>query len=319
MPDPKLILLLSESWTMTDPRDLRGLVDLAVVAETAGIDGVMIGEHITMGPSAAVYGVPANPRDWLGPGMQRPDYPHPSGLHLLSAMAAVTSRLRLVAAAVLSPLRHPLVLGKELATLDLVSNGRLVFLPTVSWQEEEYTALGVSFRHRGKILDEQLEVWQRAWRDEVVTFHGEHYDFTDMRFEPKAWRPTGPTLWVGTIELHPAALRRVVRYGSGYFPGLPPSPDDLDQLRAAMEQAGRRFDELELTAFLGFGTGFPDATSTKPLVPVLDEARTLMAQGITTLVIKPAQYIDERDQLGDFCRDALTGLRERAQEVGVGG
>jgi len=86
-----------------------------------------------------------------------------------------------------------------------------------------------------------------------------------------------------------------------------------------MEQAGRRFDELELTAFLGIDTGFADATSTKPLVPVLDGARKLMAQGITTLVIKPAQYIDERDQLGDFCRDALTGLRERAQEVGVGG
>jgi len=319
MPDPKLMLLLSESWTMTDPRDLRGLVDLAVVAEAAGIDGIMIGEHVVMGPNAGVNGIPENPRDWLGEGNHVPSQPHPNGLHLLGAMAAVTSRLRLLAAAVLSAFRHPLVLGKELATVDLVSEGRLVFLPAVSWQEEEYAAQGVPFDQRGRILDEQLEVWQRAWRDEVVTFHGEHYDFADVRFEPKPWRPGGPTLWIGGLRLHPAALRRLVRYGSGWFPILRPSEDDLARLRAAMEQVGRRFEELELATLLGLDTRFPDATSTKPLAPTLDGARKSLARGITTFVIKPSQYIDDRDQLGDFCRDALTGLGGRAREVGLTG
>ena len=317
MPNPKLMLLMSENWTMTDPRDLRGLVDLAVVAEAAGIDGIMIGEHIAMGPSAGINGAPENPRDWLGEGNQPPDYPHPNGLHLLSAMAAVTSRVRLAAAAVISPFRHPLVLGKELATLDLVSEGRLIYMPSVSWQEEEYAAQGVPFHQRGKILDEQLEVWHRAWRDEIVTFHGEHYDFADMRFEPKPWRPSGPTLWIGGFTLHPAALRRIVRYGAGYFPGLPLSQDDLARLRAAMEQAGRRFEELELTMVLGADTQFVDAISTKPLAPALDAVRMGMTRGVTTFVIKPSQYIDDRDQLGDFCRDALTGLSERSREVGA--
>jgi alkanesulfonate monooxygenase SsuD/methylene tetrahydromethanopterin reductase-like flavin-dependent oxidoreductase (luciferase family) len=90
---------------MTDPRDLRGLVELAVVAEAGGIDGIMIGEHIVMGPNAGVNGVPDNPREWLAAGNHVPGDPYPSALHLLSAMAAVTSRVRLLAAGVSSPSR----------------------------------------------------------------------------------------------------------------------------------------------------------------------------------------------------------------------
>src|SRR5690606_11578448 len=137
----RLYAILSENWTMTDPRDLRGFVDHATVLEDAGFTGVMLGEHVTMGPHSDHLGAPENPRDWLKSGNQPPDYPHPSGLHVLSAMAAVTSRLQLLAGAVLAPLRHPLALAKDLSTLDLISRGRLTFIPGVSWQREEYEAL----------------------------------------------------------------------------------------------------------------------------------------------------------------------------------
>jgi len=318
MPDPKLMVLLSENWTMTDPRDLRGLVDLAVVAEDAGVDGVMIGEHVVLGPNAAINGTPANPRDWLGVANHPPGTPHPNGMHLLSAIAAVTSRVRLGAVAVLSPLRHPLVLGKELATLDLISRGRLVYLPAVGWQREEYEAIGAPFQQRGKILDEQLEVWERAWRDEPVSHHGKHFNFESISFEPKPWRPTGPELWIGGMGLHPAALRRIVRYGKGYLPLGPLSPDDLAHLREAMEANGRSLEELELVGGIGMASPFPDAVGTKELASALDETRNPMVDGFSTFVIKPSQYIDDRDQLGDLCRDALVGLRERALDVGVG-
>jgi len=316
MRDPKLMLLLSEAWTMTDARDLRGLVDLAVVAEQAGVDGIMIGEHVAMGPNAGVNGIPANPRDWLGEGTHDPRAPHPNGLHLLSSIAAVTTRVRLLAGAVLSPFRHPLVLGKELVTLDLVSRGRLIFLPSVSWQQEEYAAQGVPFHQRGRILDEQFGVWEHAWRDETVSYHGEHYDFDGIHFEPKAWRPSGPTLWIGGMTLHAAALRRVVSYASGYFPVLPPSEADLVRLRSGMEAEGRSFDELELAMFVGIDTPFPDDTSTKPLGPALDGAAEHMSRGISTFVLKPSQYIDDAGQLGDLCRETIAGLRERAEGLG---
>src|SRR6478609_6439594 len=115
MTPPKLILILSENWTLVPPSD--------------------------------------------------PRTPWPSSLLLLAAVAVATERIRLVAGAVIPPLRHPLLLAKELATLDLLSEGRLVVQPTVSWHRDEYEALGVPYEERGARLDEHLAAWRRAWSE----------------------------------------------------------------------------------------------------------------------------------------------------------
>ena len=101
----------------------------------------MLSEHVVLSPGADADGLMANPRDYALPGNQDPATPWPSSGRLLSAIAAATTRLR--AAAIIAPLRHPLLLAKELATLDLLSEGRLVVQPIVSWHEPEYEALGV--------------------------------------------------------------------------------------------------------------------------------------------------------------------------------
>lgn len=300
-----MYLILSETWTMTDPRDLRGLVDHAVVAEQAGFHGVMIGEHVVHGPNAAIDGAPTNPRDWLRAGNQPPAYPHPSGLHLLSAIASVTSRLRLMAAAVLSPLRHPLLLAKELATVDLVSRGRLIVLPGVSWQREEYEALGVQFDQRGRILDEQLEIWEALWRDgSPISHHGEHFDFTDIYVEPQPYRAGGPELWIGGRSFKPWTLRRAVRHAQGLFPILPLTTDDLAEVDAAMRAAGRDPASLEIGTIL-FGPPFKGADDLLDLDEALAPVGTMLAQGFTTFVLKPSQYIDDAALLGDLCRDVM--------------
>ena len=149
---------------MTSPRDLRALVRMAAEAEDAGVDGVMLSEHIVLGASAGAGGRPENPRDYAAPGNQAPDTPWPDSIVLMSAIAAVTTRLRLIGAAIIAPLRHPVLLAHQLATLeddldddghallahqlatlDLLCEGRLVVQPTVSWHREEYAALGVPF------------------------------------------------------------------------------------------------------------------------------------------------------------------------------
>src|SRR6266581_2767534 len=112
---PRLLLILTENWTMRPPPDVGDLVAFAVEAEQAGIDGVMVSEHIVLGPSANAAGLPANPRDYALPGNQDPGTPWPSPVVLLGAIAAATQRLRLVAGAIISPLRHPLALAKDLA------------------------------------------------------------------------------------------------------------------------------------------------------------------------------------------------------------
>lgn len=308
----KLNLVLHEIWTMTDPRDLRRLVDLARVAEEAGISGVQVGEHVTLHANACYLGPPENPRDFLKAGNQPPEFPHPSNLPLLSAMAAVTTNLRLIAAAVLSTLRPPLLLAKEFATVDLISKGRLVITPTVSWHREESEALGVDFTKRGKMLDEQLEIWQRLWtRGSPVSYDGQFYKFSDMYVEPSPYRPGGPVLWTGGKFFSPYMLRRVVRYSQGLYPIFPPSAEQMDELASAMGAAGRDISELELAAVLR-GPEFTDATGLLDLDAAIASAPELMEKGFTTFFIKPSMFIDDVDQLGDFCRTALRKLDQAA-------
>jgi probable F420-dependent oxidoreductase len=300
---PKLILILSENWTLTPPRDLRALVRFAVDAEDAGFDGVMVSEHVILGPGADSEGIPPNPRDYALVGNQDPATPWPSSIVLLSAVAAATTRLRLAASAIIAPLRHPLLLAKELATLDLVSEGRLVIQPTVSWHEPEYEALGVPWRSRGELLDEHLAAWAVLWRETPASFKGRHYRFRDVYLEPKPYRPEGPTLWFGGSSLHPRLLRRVVRYGAGFNPLGAPTPEELERLRAALAEAGRDPNELELVG--GTRGRFSDADSVANLDDALAEIPAQLERGFTTICIKPSQFTDDASEVGPLCREIV--------------
>jgi probable F420-dependent oxidoreductase len=300
---PKLVLVLSENWTLTPPRDLRALVRMAVEAEDAGFDAVMVSEHIVLGHGADADGLMANPREYALPGNQDPRTPWPSSVVLLSAIAAATSRLRLVAGAVIPPLRHPLLLARELGTLDLLAEGRLVVQPTVSWHEPEYEALGVPFRTRGARLDEHLAAWALLWRETPATFEGRYYGFRDAYFEPKACRPEGPRLWFGGSSLHERLLRRLVTYGSGFHPLGQPTAEELARLRTAMAEAGRDAAELEWVG--GVRGTYPDATSVAPLEPALEQIPRQLERGFTSICIKPSQFLDDRSGHAAWCRDVV--------------
>jgi probable F420-dependent oxidoreductase len=311
---PKLVLVLSENWTLTPPRDLRALVEMAVVAEEAGFDAVMVSEHVVLGPSAGANGVMGNPRDYAMPGNQDPAMPWPSSLVLLSAIAAATTRLRLAACAIIAPLRHPLLLARELGTLDILSEGRLVVQPTVSWHRDEYEALGVPFEQRGALLDEHLAAWERLWRDTPASFHGEHYAFEDVYLEPKAWRPDGPRLWLGGEAVHPRLLRRIVRYAHGFHPLGQPSEDDLRLLRDGLAAAGRDLSELELVG--GMRAAFPDDASPSPLEPAIASIPAMAARGFGTFCIKPSQFVDDIARYPAWCREVVARVADAMPRVG---
>ena len=306
----KLVLVLSENWTLTPPRDLRALVEMAVVAEEAGFDAAMVSEHIVLGPSAGADGVMGNPRDYAMPGNQDPAMPWPSSLVLLSAVAAATARMRLAACAIIAPLRHPLLLARELGTLDILSEGRLVVQPTVSWHEEEYRALGIDFRQRGALLDEQLAAWKAVWAGSPASFHGEHYSFDDVYLEPKAWRPDGPRIWLGGQSVHPRLLRRIVRYAHGFHPLGQPSVEDLQKLAAGMAEAGRNVAELELVG--GMRAVFPDDASPSSLEPALASLPAQIARGFGTFCIKPSQFVDDIARYPAWCREVVERVAEIA-------
>ena len=293
---------------MTPARDLAALVRMAQEAEDAGFDAVMVSEHIVLGPGADAAGVPANPREYALPGNQDPATPWPHSLVLLAAVAARTTSLRLAASAVIAPLRHPLVLAKELATLDLLSEGRLVVQPTVSWHRPEYEALGVPWDARGALLDEHLAAWEVLWRATPASFEGRYYRFRDVYFEPKPHRSDGPALWFGGSSLHPRLLRRLVRYGHGFNPLGAVADADLDELRGALSAAGRDFAELELIG--GTRGTFPDVRSVAPLEPALEGIPEQVERGFTTICIKPSQFLDDTSALGGWCREVVRRVDE---------
>jgi len=300
---PRLLLVLSENYTMRPRPDVRDLVTFAVEAERAGIDGVMISEHIVLGPSADAAGRPANPREYALPGNQDPATPWPSPLVLLGGIAAATERIRLVAGAIISPLRHPLALAKDLATLDRLSRGRLIVLPTVSWHRDEYDALGVPFDRRGRVLDEQLEIWSRAWSGSPVSYEGRYYRFGDVWVEPQPFRPGGPELWFGGSSVHARLVERIVRYGSGFNPLGQPDAAGLARLASALASAGRSPAEVEYVG--GIRGRFAGPGELADLDLALAQIPAQLARGFTTICVKPSQFIDETARIGDFCRELV--------------
>lgn len=296
---PRLLMILTENHTMLDPRDMRGLVRLAQVAEETGFDAVMVSEQTMLSGDAASNGLMNNPRMYAAIGNQDPRTPWPSSVATLAAVAAATQRVRIVAGAIIPPLRHPLLLAKDLATIDLLSEGRLVVQPTVSWQRSEYDAHHVPFHRRGAILDEHLAAMSALWADSPAEFHGEFFEFRDVYSEPKPWRPGGPVMWFGGERMHPALVRRMTRYGSGFHPFGVPTDEDLALLAEGMSAAGRDISDLELIG--GTRATFDGPDSVADVERAMADIPEQIARGYTTFCMKPSQYTDDPGEVRDIC------------------
>ncbi len=302
------MLILTENHTLVPPGDLRGLVDLAVIAERAGFDAVMLSDHVCLGPEAGARGRPANPREYAAPGNQDPATEWPSPIVMASAIAAATSTVRIALAALITPLRNPVVLAKDLATLDRRSTGRLVVQPTVSWSRDEYAAVGVPFEQRGRILDDGLAAMQALWRSTPASHYGEFFEFTDVFCEPSPMRPDGPTLWFGGQHMHTALVDRLVGHGSGFHPFGTPSAEDIAHLTVAMSSAGRSISELEMIG--GTRATFGGTNDVADLDEAMSDLEAQVAQGFTTFCMKPSQHTDDVDEVEQLCRRMVRRLIE---------
>ena len=290
----RALMVLSENWTLQPEPSVADLVELAVVAEAVGVDGVMMSDHVVLGPSSGANGLPFNMRDYAYPGNQDPDSPWPSPYMVLAGIASRTTTLRLVVGALIAPLRNPLVSAKDLATLDQLSKGRLVVLPTVSWHEEEFAAVGVPFTKRGGIMDEQLAIWQRAWSEGPVN------------------RPGGPVLWFGGSSLHGAVIRRLVAYGQGFNPLGQPLAEELDELRNGLSDAGRSIDEIEMVGGLRGVFETPDSVAS--LDDAIDALEAQVASGYTTFCFKPSMYTDDLAEVPIIARRVVEALNKLSDQ-----
>jgi probable F420-dependent oxidoreductase len=160
---------------------------------------------------------------------------------VLAAFAARTKRLLLGSAVLLLPLRHPTVLAKEVASLDIISNGRIILGVGVGGEfAREFVACGVPLDERGPRTNEAIQVMRRLWNESHVNHEGRFFHLEDATMEPKPVQRPGPPIWIaGRSE---AAMKRAARLGDAYFPYLF-SPEryreSLAKVRAFAEAEGR--------------------------------------------------------------------------------
>lgn len=213
-------------------------------AEAAGFDSLWTVEHVAV----PVGYESAYPYDRSGkmPGGEKVDLPDP--LVWLSYVAACTSRISLGTGILILPQRNPIVVAKEIATLDLLSEGRVLLGVGVGWLAEEFAALGVPFEGRGRRTDEYIDVLRALWSEREATHHGELVDFDRLVSRPKPVRGSVPIIVGGHTD---AAAKRAGRLGDGFFPGrgrIERLRSLIGLMRETAEQSGRDPASIEVTA-----------------------------------------------------------------------
>jgi probable F420-dependent oxidoreductase len=228
------------------PEALEALVQRA---EALGFDSVVIADHIVF--PVEIHSKYPYTVSGAFPG-------HGDALDQLALMAFVaakTTTLRLITSVMILPHRNPVVTAKFLATVDVLSQGRVTVGVGVGWLREEFEALQApDFDRRGAASNEYIEIFKTLWTQDPATFAGEFYQFKAIRCLPHPVQKPHPPIWIGGHSR--AALRRVARYGDGWHPvganpAVPLWPQELQaslaQLKQLTEAAGRDFDALTLS------------------------------------------------------------------------
>ena len=216
------------------------LTEWAQLLESCGVDRVLVSEHIAFGMNMDAYADPTAGGQEGGRQPTGPDGDWLEPLTILTYLAARTERLRLGTNILLAALRPAAVLAKTVATLDVLSGGRVDLGVGVGWQREEYDAAGVDFDNRGAILDQTLDVCQRFWQENEVSYASDGLNFDQIHMMPKPIQSGGVPVWVsGTANR--AVARRLARYGKGWIPWGPDARDlagGIARMRAAVERTG---------------------------------------------------------------------------------
>lgn len=210
-------------------------------AEDLGFELAVCIDHLLVVPPATV-------RTWLEP------------MVLLSALAGVTRSIKLGPMVLVLPLRHPVYFAKEWATFDLLSGGRSLLGVGVGWHEQEFAAMGIPKRERGRRMDEMLEAVMALWAGDNVSYHGRYYRFDDVTIEPKPLQRPHPPIWMGggtqpfekiyaqTVPDIDPVLRRIARYAAVWVPHSPSTPDmvkgDWEKIQKFMAGFARKPEAL---------------------------------------------------------------------------
>ena len=276
--------------------------EFAQAAEAGGFDILWAVDHVVLHRDGTSGGYPYSadgnlPRAFVA------EEPLLEPLGLLYYVAGQTSRIQLGTSVLIVPMREPVLHAKLMATLDYLSGGRFILGAGVGWWKEEFEALSVPFKARGKRMDECLALMRALWTEEYVTFNGEFYQLDGWACNPKPVRPI--PIWLGGES--PQQMRRVGQVGDGWIatPGDRPTQwEHFAVAKRAAEEAGR--DPDALTISMGSGAVLRQDT-------MEETARALLAireEGVdaTTVLVNP-RAADTPAVVEEFGRRYLADIR----------
>jgi probable F420-dependent oxidoreductase len=238
--NPQLSITL-RAFAAEDPGGWQPVLDLARAADAAGIDRLLVSDHVVFGEHMDAYGRPETGGVEGGKQPTGPDGHWLEPLTVLSVVAGLTTRARLGTNILIAALRRPVVLAKTLSTLDVLSGGRVDLGVGIGWQREEYEAAGLDWGNRGRLLDHTLAVCQAFWREPRVAFDTPELTFDGIHMMPKPVQAGGVPVWVSG-RLNDRVVQRIARFGSGWIPWGDDANDlatSIPRMRAEVAAKGR--------------------------------------------------------------------------------
>ncbi len=291
---PPVKVGLNIVWVKTDL-----LAEFARMAEDLGYESLWSGEHVCLSTDA----------DWwrLFPGAQAmgeafteemvpftPDSDFPDPMIVLAHLATVTSEVRLGIGIYMLALRNPVLVGKTLATLDVLSNGRIDMAVGLGWTADEYSWTGNDWKQRGQRMNETIEALHVLFESEHPEFHGRFFDFGPMGFQPKPVQKPMPIHIGGGAG---PAVRRAGRLGDGWYG----DPRDIPAIREELQAAGRGDAPFQFSSLAPLGT-----------VPTA-ELEALAAAGVDRVVVTPWPGTN----VGEIGRDGFEVIQRYAKQIGL--
>jgi probable F420-dependent oxidoreductase len=304
-------LAMRNFTTYPDVPDPQSLIAYAVKAEALGFDSIWVWDHIFLGVD--------------------PPFPVIDSLTLLTAVAARTTRIKLGTGVLVLPLRNPVVLAKELASLDLIADGRLLLGMASGWYRREFDAVGVQYQERGRIMDRNLEIMRRLWTEDQVNGDYPPHRLRGANLSPKPARL--PVILIGGYVER--VLKRAAFNGGWltYFYTPEAFAKSWAKVRGFAEMAGRDPDALlnanQLPIYIGASRGaveapmmewlgqewdyaaWSDSTKEAAIIGTVDECvaqlRAQLAVGVQKLIFIPYRY--RTDQVEIIAREIIPRLR----------
>ena len=258
-----------------DVSGIDQVVAIARHAEAAGCESIWTAEHVII-PTKLDTEYPYSDTGEMPLGGDMNFF---DPLITLSAVAAATTTLKLGTGINILPQTNPLLLAKQAASLDALSKGRLMLGLGLGWMREEFRAMGVPFERRGARFDDYLQAMRKVWSGDEVNHRSEFLDWRNFRSFPTPVRKSGLPVFIGGHA--GKACPRAARYGDGWYPAIYSAAElapNIEKLRAACEEEGRNFAELEITSVWANTGG-------------LDELKRLRDLGVHRVTV-PLQSLD---------------------------